>query len=241
MLRRLAPAALLFLFLAFFLAFAAPAAHAQVNIDQDKSPAHIFASDCTVCHKSTRGLANGRGNSALTGFLAEHYTSSHEEAAAMAAYVLASGGGVGTAAPARDQNATATRDRASTEEPKTRQARRPPKPDQGPAASGKPNRAAGERGKREESATAEPGRPAAEGKPAVERPEANTPPRQHDRQKPAETPAPASAPAAVTAERKPAEPLKPEIAPMGPAASAVAPPQGEPNKSSPAPTDNIPD
>ncbi len=76
-----------------FAALAPPMAHAQVNIDQDKTPAHIFASDCAVCHKSIRGLANGRGSSALTGFLAEHYTSSREEAAALAAYVLAGGGG----------------------------------------------------------------------------------------------------------------------------------------------------
>ena len=78
-------------------------AHAQVNIDQDKTPAHIFASDCSVCHKTTRGLANGRGNSALTGFLSEHYTSSREEAASVAAYVLSAGGGVGTATPVRGE------------------------------------------------------------------------------------------------------------------------------------------
>src|SRR5487761_1401531 len=67
----------------------APApASAQVNIDQDKTPAHIYASDCSVCHKSIRGLANGQGRPGLTAFLAEHYTSSESEAAALAAYVL---------------------------------------------------------------------------------------------------------------------------------------------------------
>ena len=78
------------------------AASAQVNIDQDKTPAHIFASDCSVCHKSIRGLANGKGHAALAAFLAEHYTSSDAEAEALASYVLANGGGVGSAAPARD-------------------------------------------------------------------------------------------------------------------------------------------
>jgi hypothetical protein len=77
-------------------------ARAQVNIDQDKTPAHIYASDCAVCHKSVRGLANGRGRTALAAYLAEHYTSSDSEAAALAAYVLSGGGGVGSPASAHD-------------------------------------------------------------------------------------------------------------------------------------------
>src|SRR4029077_7496122 len=111
-------------------------ARAQVNIDQDKSPAHIFSSDCAVCHKTTRGLANGRGSSSLVGFLAEHYTSSREEAASVAAYVLSAGGGVGSAAPVRgEQKPDSARGRAATAgqepktdskpEPKTRRAAKP--------------------------------------------------------------------------------------------------------------------
>jgi hypothetical protein len=88
--------------LALFAALAPPAAHAQVNIDQDKTPAHIYASDCAVCHKSIRGLANGRSRTSLTAYLAEHYTSSDSEAAALAAYVISGGGGVGSPASARD-------------------------------------------------------------------------------------------------------------------------------------------
>jgi hypothetical protein len=95
-LRRTAPA------LALLAGLALPVAHAQVNIDQDKTPAHIYASDCAVCHKSIRGLANGRGRTALTSYLAEHYTSSDSEAAALAAYVLSGGGGVGRPASAHD-------------------------------------------------------------------------------------------------------------------------------------------
>ena len=110
--RHLAPAFIL------VAALAPLSARAQVNIDQDKSPAHIFASDCSVCHKSTRGLANGRGSSALTGFLEEHYTSSREEAASVAAYVLSAGGGVGTAAPVREEKPDSARGRAATAEVK---------------------------------------------------------------------------------------------------------------------------
>jgi hypothetical protein len=71
-------------------------ARAQVNIDQGKSPADIFANDCAACHKSTRGLANGQNSLALSSFLREHYTASKEQANALAAYVLANGGGSGT-------------------------------------------------------------------------------------------------------------------------------------------------
>jgi hypothetical protein len=71
-------------------------ARAQVNIDQGKSPADIFANDCAACHKSTRGLANGQNSLALSSFLREHYTASKDQANALAAYVLANGGGSGT-------------------------------------------------------------------------------------------------------------------------------------------------
>jgi hypothetical protein len=233
-LRRLAPATLI------FAALTPAMAHAQVNIDQDKSPAHIFASDCAVCHKSMRGLANGRGDSSLTGFLAEHYTSSREEAAAMAAYVLASGGGVGSAAPPREQKPGGGHERASAEEPKTHEVKHPAKPAEEPAASAKPKRTPGERGKpapEERSATAEPGRIETGGKPAGERHEPVTEKRKHGRQKPAETAPPASTPATIAAAPKPAEPPEPALNPV-PAASAAAP---QPGGAAPKPTDNIPD
>ena len=73
-------------------------AQAQTNIDQGKSPAEIFANDCATCHKSARGLANGRGSSGLASFLVEHYTASKDQAASLAAYVMGAGGG--EAAPA---------------------------------------------------------------------------------------------------------------------------------------------
>src|SRR3984893_66418 len=68
-------------------------AHAQTNIDQGKTPAQIFANDCAACHKPTRALANGKNRFALTEFLREHYTTSREQAAGLAAYVLGTGFG----------------------------------------------------------------------------------------------------------------------------------------------------
>ncbi len=67
-------------------------ARAQVNIDQGKPPSEIFESDCATCHKSARGLADGKNSLMLSGFLREHYTASREQAAALAAYVLGAGG-----------------------------------------------------------------------------------------------------------------------------------------------------
>ncbi|MGH6677078.1 MAG: hypothetical protein ACRECE_12755, partial [Xanthobacteraceae bacterium] len=152
MVRSIAPAIVLFAVLI------PPLAHAQVNIDQDKTPAHIYASDCSVCHKSMRGLANGRGSSALTGFLAEHYTSSEQEAAALAAYVLAGGGGTGSPAPARDA-LEPDRDRTASAESKTRDTRRSPRPLPEPTAAAKPRpKDRGRTERPERSASAEPGR-----------------------------------------------------------------------------------
>src|SRR5271170_1291816 len=71
------------------LAVLAPAmACAQTNLDQGKSAAQIFAAACAECHKAPRPLANGRNSAALTDFLREHYTTSRDQAAALAAYVL---------------------------------------------------------------------------------------------------------------------------------------------------------
>jgi hypothetical protein len=110
-------------------------AQGQTNIDQGKSPAEIFANDCGTCHKSARGLANGRGSSGLASFLVEHYTASKDQAAALAAYVMGAGGG--EAAPAaRGPKPTSApdRNRASTEPaaPPT-----PGRPDQAPPAAGR--------------------------------------------------------------------------------------------------------
>jgi hypothetical protein len=125
-----------------FAALASSAVHAQVNIDQGKAPAQIYDSDCAACHKSIRGLANGRNPSALTSFLSEHYTSSAKEAAQVAAYVLGGGGGIGTPAPAHAPKLKPDTTNASVEEPKDREpkdreVKRPGKPD----AAAKPDTA----------------------------------------------------------------------------------------------------
>src|SRR5262245_39663535 len=54
----------------------------QTNIDQGKPASELFANYCAVCHKSTRGLANGRNSLSLSLFLREHYATSGQQAAA---------------------------------------------------------------------------------------------------------------------------------------------------------------
>jgi hypothetical protein len=136
-----------------FMALLPAMAQAQTNIDQGKSPAEIFANDCATCHKSARGLANGRGSSGLASFLVEHYTASKDQAAALAAYVMGAGGG--EAAPARGPKpgATPDRNRASAEPPPSRPGE---KPDQAPPAAGRPQPATASRTRRNEPAPAPP-------------------------------------------------------------------------------------
>ncbi len=233
---------------------APPLAHAQVNIDQDKTPASIYQSDCAVCHKSARGLANGRGSSALASFLAEHYTSSQQEAAALAAYVLAGGGGAGTPAPVRADNPKADH-AAATDESPTHEGRRPVKPEEEPAAGAKPPRHQVERGKPakpERTAIAEPGSVHGERKLPADRHGSAAPPVQHGRLRHADVPQhadappsiPSPAPAQVAAAPKPAAAPKLDVSPPAPAPSAapvVPPPESPPAEASPTSRDNIPD
>ncbi len=235
---------------------------AQVNIDQDKSPAQIYAGDCAACHKSVRGLANGRSAGALASFLSEHYTASAKEAAAVAAYVLASGGAVGRAGPARGQpdgeGASAT-----GEPPKSHEARRPERTEEKPA-NAKPDIAGGGRKPEvERRAAAEPGRPGpARGALPDRRGTAAT--RARGRARPVEeakpveegkpveeakpvesaAPVPASpapeAKTAVVAAPPAAETPKPEVHPAESSQPAAAVP-AQPAEAAPAPRDNIPD
>lgn len=245
--RRLAPATLL---LAVLLAPAA--ARAQINIDEGKTPAHIFSSDCAVCHKSTRGLANGRGNAALTGFLSEHYTSSREEAAALAAYVLAGGGGEGKPSPVQSQRGKKTEHPAATAADETH----------GPAKltrhTGKPETGESPTAKLEENPAHGQGSPVAEAHPAEEPAAAHERhdehhEERHDRdtrgvtrarpkpQKPREAgrPEPPAATAAVTGVV--AKPEAPPPAAVPDAEAPAGPSEAEPADNPPVPRDDIPD
>jgi hypothetical protein len=216
----------------------APAmAHAQTNIDQGKSPAQIFASDCAVCHKATRGLASGKNSLMLSAFLREHYTSSREQAAALAAYVLGAGG---ADSPAQGRGQKPGQDRARTpgeeSKPTIRQARQPAKPEEEVPVSAKPQRPTEEEVKPgdDNGAVAEPGpgrRPAAgrnDGRPTTGT---------RGRRKDQDT-APSREPATVIA--APATTETPGQG-EGPAPTAEAPTAAQPGDGSSVPRDDIPD
>ena len=132
---------------------------AQENLDQGKTPAQLFASDCAICHKSPRGLSRVGGLFGLQGFLRTHYTASVQSAAAIAAYL-----------EALDREAPPARKRAT---------RRTPKNPPAPKARPKPGEQekAGEMNKSAKPDNAEPGadkpaaEKAAEPKPAAAMPE----------------------------------------------------------------------
>ncbi len=86
MLRRLLP-------FAFALAAACTGAANAQDYSAGKTPAQLFASDCSACHKSPQGLAKGSDTRSLANFLREHYTTKPESAGALAAFVAGAGGG----------------------------------------------------------------------------------------------------------------------------------------------------
>ncbi len=90
----------------------------QTNIDQGKPASELFANYCAVCHKSTRGLANGRNSLMLSLFLREHYAASSQQAAALAAYVIGAGGNAPAAKPERAKS-----DEQKGQEPKGQEAK----------------------------------------------------------------------------------------------------------------------
>ena len=126
-------------------------AGAQENLDQGKSPAQQFASNCSICHKSPQGQAKAGAILGLDSFLREHYTASKESAGALAAYIKSMD--TGPAAPARGAKRTAKGDEKS-------------KPDEKKKSGGK----AGDQKGTEKKPDAGAGPKSSESKPAESKP-----------------------------------------------------------------------
>lgn len=62
-------------------------AGAQEDLEKGKSGAQIFATDCAICHKTPQAVM--KGGAPGEGFLRQHYTTSREGAASVAAYLRA--------------------------------------------------------------------------------------------------------------------------------------------------------
>ncbi len=65
--------------------------YAQENLDAGRSPSQIFATTCTACHKSPRGLVKTVSPGSLSGFLREHYTTGPDMAQVLASYLISNG------------------------------------------------------------------------------------------------------------------------------------------------------
>jgi hypothetical protein len=109
-----------------------------VDLNEGKSAAELFKAGCAVCHQSAAGLARGRRDGELAGFLRQHYTSSAQHAAALAAFLSSSGGRGGpaqAATPAR-LNPNAPVERPPAPVGREQEAARPPERE--PAARRRP-------------------------------------------------------------------------------------------------------
>jgi hypothetical protein len=194
------------------------AARAQVNIDQGKPAAEIYQSDCATCHKTTRGLADGKNSLMLSSFLREHYTASRDQAAALAAYVLGAGGG----APAPAQKPAQERAKATGEEPKPAEPKTAARPEPEVKPADQEHPAGSNTDKRD-------ARPAIASRGHKQEPEAAPPP-----QLAAPVVAtPAANPAPSSAEAPSQE--------SGTTKSAAAPAESQPSDNAQVPRDNIPD
>lgn len=227
--------------IAVFGALVPATAHAQTNLDQGKSASQIFAAACVECHKGApRALAHGKNASALTEFLFDHYTTSRQQAAALASYVLGGRGdeAVGGTA-ARGQKPSAERSKPA-DEAKT-DAKTDTQSDAKPArrdtrASGKLEESVANP-KRQPSAAddarAEP-KPEDGDKPAVQ------PRHRREPKVPQQATEQTAAVAHAPNERVPVEPAHAAAAPerVAPAASNAGP---APNEGMPVPRDNIAD
>jgi mono/diheme cytochrome c family protein len=67
---------------------AAPAL-ALDNLSEGKTVQQLFASDCAICHKDGKTLGAPMRQGQLASFLAQHYTTSKSQAAALAGYLTA--------------------------------------------------------------------------------------------------------------------------------------------------------
>src|SRR5262249_46001857 len=77
--------------LAMIVVLDAGPAHSQ-DLDAGKSGQRLFASNCSSCHRTPRGLARRTNRISLFYFLREHYTASQASANELTAYLMAIGG-----------------------------------------------------------------------------------------------------------------------------------------------------
>jgi hypothetical protein len=65
----------------------ASSAGAQGDLDQSKTAAQLYASNCATYHESPASVRNTKSVSEFERFLSQHYTSNRESAANLAAFL----------------------------------------------------------------------------------------------------------------------------------------------------------
>lgn len=232
-------------------------APAQTNIDEGKSASQIFANACAECHKSASGLGKGKNIATVAEFLREHYTTSREQAAALAAYIVSGRDTVAGKKPPPERVGASPTETAQDK----RHAQKPPKPEEGATANARPRRPSEADAKPKEEANSPSGQPSfmnpiARPEPGRNRPATATRnrPKEPVAQPSAPTPEqppqePAQEPAAVAHEPAVAAPeparaetpaeASPTVTPVPTAAAPMEAPSGESGEA--VPRDNIPD
>jgi hypothetical protein len=61
------------------------------DLDAGKSGQRLFATNCSMCHRTPSGLAKGSNRLSLFYFLRQHYTTSQASAVELVGYLLAAG------------------------------------------------------------------------------------------------------------------------------------------------------
>lgn len=109
------------------------------DLDRGKSPAQVFSSNCTACHRGPQGLSKAGDVRATASFLLQHYTTSAESAGAIAAYLVAVGGDPRTArlrpSPAETPETSQRAAPPQSPDGDERRERATPRENSGPAAA----------------------------------------------------------------------------------------------------------
>jgi mono/diheme cytochrome c family protein len=113
------------LFTVVITALAGGLAKAQ-DLDQGKSGAQLFATNCVDCHHSPKGLARDSFSWTLSSFLQQHYTTSPTSVRALTAYLQ-------SVDPHRSNPGPAVHNRRAPEDSARASAQAPPAPPQPPA------------------------------------------------------------------------------------------------------------
>jgi len=108
------------LFTVVIAALAGGLAKAQ-NLDQGKSGAQLFATNCMDCHHSPKGLARDSLSWTLSSFLQQHYTTSPASVGALTAYLR-------SVDPHRSNPGPAVHSRRAPEDDARASAQAPPAP-----------------------------------------------------------------------------------------------------------------